>query len=449
MLVITGFEDIIALTEFKLKKQINNHSKCYFKALINEKSTSKYLNTIGQVADIYFNENKILAAVVSEVNVIKKFSETYIEVIMYSFSILLDKKKNTRLFQNPKKTLTSILKGINSFEPGFDIKILDEIIRRKIIRRPIIQNNETDFEFINRMANENGVYLWLDDISNNHKIIKLYKNFNNNVKIISLEKVIQYKLKKDSLSEMLEITLQEYIDLEKTIQLENSKYIITKLELKKEKEEFLINYTLKRISNIVFEKDDENREIIKLKGKVVDNNDPERLGRIKVDFLDIMEIDNEEKIWIDYKTLYSNSDKGIIFIPEIGDIVSIEFDGKNFIASGSVREKAINKSYENLKDKYISNSFNKEIIFKEKSLEIQALDNSIKISDEDISIKVGNSSIVLNNDNVFIKCNDLIIKLSDEIEIMGKKINIKANEDITIKSSSDVNISGQKGINLN
>ena len=456
-MMISGFEDVIAITEFNLKKEVNNHSKCYFKALIKEKSISKYLNMVGQVADIYLKQKKILSAIVLEVNLIKNFSETYIEVVAQSYSVKLDSEKHTRLFQNPEKTLNSILNIVNSFSPSFDIKILDKEIKNKIIKKPILQYDETDFEFINRMANENEMYLWLDDISNNHRNIKIYKSLNTSVKFIELEKIRSYRLKKDLLSEVVEITLDEYIELGKVVQIENIRYFVTELEIKKEKEEYLINYTLTRIDKLFFEKNDKNKNFIKLKGRVIDNNDPKRLGRIKVDFIGIEELDNEKKIWIDFKTPYSNNDKGFVFIPEVNDLLDIEFDGENFIASSAIRENPINNSCENLNNNYIYNSFDKKITFKEETLEIQSLNNIIKLSNDDISLNVGNNSIFINKDSIILKCNDLTIKLSDGIEISGNKINIKSISDINIKSGSDINIksdsdvtiSGTKGINLN
>jgi len=59
-------------------------------------------------------------------------------------------------------------------------------------------------------------------------------------------------------------------------------------------------------------------------GKVVDNNDPLKLGRIKVTIDHYLEGDKEILPWITAKQQYSILGK-VLIIPEIDDIVDIEF----------------------------------------------------------------------------------------------------------------------------
>ncbi len=62
--------------------------------------------------------------------------------------------------------------------------------------------------------------------------------------------------------------------------------------------------------------------------KVMDNNDPEALGRIKVQFT-WQQDENTVSPWLRMLTPHSGLEKGFYFIPEIGDEVLVAFEGGN------------------------------------------------------------------------------------------------------------------------
>jgi len=62
--------------------------------------------------------------------------------------------------------------------------------------------------------------------------------------------------------------------------------------------------------------------------KVMDNNDPDQLGRIRVQFL-WQEAENTMTPWIRIVTPHAGDQKGFYFIPEIGEEVLIAFEGGN------------------------------------------------------------------------------------------------------------------------
>ncbi|MEZ5083019.1 MAG: phage baseplate assembly protein V [Bacteroidales bacterium] len=62
--------------------------------------------------------------------------------------------------------------------------------------------------------------------------------------------------------------------------------------------------------------------------KVMDNNDPDKLGRIKVQFF-WQQIENTTSPWLRVLTPHSGLKKGFYFIPEIDDEVLVGFEGGN------------------------------------------------------------------------------------------------------------------------
>lgn len=62
--------------------------------------------------------------------------------------------------------------------------------------------------------------------------------------------------------------------------------------------------------------------------RVIDNNDPEAMGRIQVQFL-WQKADNQVSPWLRIVTPHSGADQGFSFIPEIDDEVLVGFEGGN------------------------------------------------------------------------------------------------------------------------
>ena len=68
----------------------------------------------------------------------------------------------------------------------------------------------------------------------------------------------------------------------------------------------------------------ENRYFGKYRGLVVDRNDPEQLGRLKVQVPSILA--STETGWAYPVVPYAGGDLGTFFIPQVGDIVWVEFE---------------------------------------------------------------------------------------------------------------------------
>lgn len=80
---------------------------------------------------------------------------------------------------------------------------------------------------------------------------------------------------------------------------------------------------MKEISRKVFFKS----SVGVLLGTVIDNEDPEKLGRVKVTFPDIP--DYKETDWIRVAVLMTGSKRGYYFVPEIDDEVLVAFEHAN------------------------------------------------------------------------------------------------------------------------
>jgi len=168
---------------------------------------------------------------------------------------------------------------------------------------------------------------------------------------------------------------------------------------------------------------------------VVDNNDPEKLGRIKVKF---PWSDSDETPWARYSAAHAGKDRGAYCIPEIDDEVLVGFEFGNPdkpIIVGSlynVDDAPHSKtgSDENLIKAFITKSGN-EVIFNDESG-----NEEIKIS-----MKDGKNQIVLG-----LSGPSITITSEGDIGIKGANITIESSDKMTLKAGSDIEIKAQSNL---
>jgi uncharacterized protein involved in type VI secretion and phage assembly len=168
---------------------------------------------------------------------------------------------------------------------------------------------------------------------------------------------------------------------------------------------------------------------------VVNNDDPEKLGRIKVKF---PWLESEETIWIRFLTPHAGEDRGWYAIPEIGDVVLVgyEFGDPNHpIALGALYNK-------NAAPPGAASTPENDI----KLIRTKA-GNEIKINDQSgseeiaIATKDGDNKIVLNMAGPSIS-----IESKGDISIKGSNISIESDQKIKLKAGTDADI--EAGANL-
>ncbi len=158
---------------------------------------------------------------------------------------------------------------------------------------------------------------------------------------------------------------------------------------------------------------------------VVDNNDPDKLGRVKVKF---PWSGSDETPWIRYVEIHAGKDRGMFCIPEIGDEVLVGFEfgiPDRPVVLGSLYNKddaphSKTGSDENLVKMFTTKSGN-EIFFNDESGK-----ESIQITTKD-----GKNQIVLSMDGP-----KMSIVSEGDISIKGKNIAIESDEKITMESGT-------------
>ncbi|MCD4724983.1 MAG: type VI secretion system tip protein VgrG [Bacteroidales bacterium] len=170
---------------------------------------------------------------------------------------------------------------------------------------------------------------------------------------------------------------------------------------------------------------------------VQDNNDPDKLGRVKVSFF--WQEDNMMSPWLRIANTYSGADMGIYFIPEIGDEVIVGFEGGNAekpYVLGSMHHGK-NKPEASWPD--ADNSF--KGILTRSQLKIEFDDKKKQTTIE----TPGGNKAVLSDDGKSIILHD---QNQNKVELTTNGISLDSMKDIKITSKAKVSIEGSTGVDI-
>jgi type VI secretion system secreted protein VgrG len=170
---------------------------------------------------------------------------------------------------------------------------------------------------------------------------------------------------------------------------------------------------------------------------VKDNNDPDKLGRVRVKFF--WQEDNMMSPWLRPVNVYSGAERGFYFIPEIGDEVLIGFEGGNaekpFIIGSMYHGK--NKP----KDSWPEKDNNFKGILTRSNLKIE-FDDKKKITT--IETPAGNKA-VLSDDGKSILLQD---QNQNKVEMTKDGITLDSPKDIKIESRGSITFDAVKEIKI-
>jgi uncharacterized protein involved in type VI secretion and phage assembly len=204
------------------------------------------------------------------------------------------------------------------------------------------------------------------------------------------------------------------------------------------------------LSNALSEMDREDGFYGVTIAEVTNNKDEAKMGRVKVKFPWLS--DTDESFWARVLTPMAGGDRGMYFLPEVGDEVLVAFEHGNIefpyilgaLWNGKDRPPETNEDGKNNKRTIKSRSGHTvtlddtdgeekiEIVDKSKknSIVVNTKENTITISaDADITIQSSNGKLILSGKEIQIDSKgDVKIKASQNMNIeAGPQLNIKGN----------------------
>jgi len=195
---------------------------------------------------------------------------------------------------------------------------------------------------------------------------------------------------------------------------------------------------------------------------VKENEDPNNLGRIRVQFAWQKEQDDKMMTpWIRIIQPYSGGGKGFSFIPEVEEEVLVDFEGgnaerpyisgmlfngkdapdnkwlvqNNEIKAIRTRNGHTIEFHDHGDQGYITIYDNREYNYK---LELSATDKSIKIEAKaNITFKAGNNVVLIadNDFNITVK-NNMKLNVTKDIKVTANNIDVNVNNNIDVKATN-------------
>ena len=462
---VSGFEKILYFTKFNLEKKCNSHSSCIFCCAIAIEEEKIFLDHAGKEVQIFWDEEDksicIFNGRIENVKVNKSLHSADIEVFARSFSVIEDESIYTRIWQNPSKKFGDVLSKSRLELKNCDLRLSNNLIAIQY-SNPILQNQESNFSFIRRIAEYVKIPLWIDDTKSGRGVFILSESLSDTVYNVNDDEILRYSAAKDqSGKNSITLTLKKYLPFGSKLKLsqESGEYVIHSLTIHFQHETYEFCYELESYSSWKYEVESipHIEKTVYLKGIVTENKDPKNLGRIQVSFKESNAQDmDQEKFWIPYQTPYTGLSGGIVFIPDVGDKVNVVFSNENLYATSAIRENPLADECKKIIEKYIGNNSKRRIFFREKELKLASGENLILIDDEKIEIVIGESKMILTKDQVRLIQNktELIldskgayIKTNDnEVAINNQGIIGKSKKQIDLDSQGSINIVGKNEV---
>ena len=473
------------IREFELTEGINEHQKLKLKIEVEKDRKSELEEIIGKEEteirievsgeDISVGEKEIFKGIIDYFEVLEYGSEGYLIFMeAFSYSILFDRKmeKRYRVFQDKNFTYANIIDEINSTCSNKDIQIKYFKGAEVPIGKLIVQYNETDWEFLVRMAShlktgllvtEQGIITFgvieTGNVKNENKyysdysIVRDYKNLYYKVysnKVVSLGDSVS--INRDYTSEEKNGSGDDALTVLKTkIYLKNnlmkSEFLATDIKnyniLKKYNEEIKGCSIEAKVEKVFSEEEIAKMEVVFNEGlnKIIEQKGEVEFSRAYSDY--------GIRRWpLSYQTFYSQTNTGFFCTPEVNDTVEVyfpnedesfakvswavnnkgngrfsDYEKRNFHINGSDFNLTVNKNKMELN---MENSYTRTSKTSSETAENfvnKGLKNMVVVSDDYVGIEsIGEMAIYGDNINVIGKAKDIRIEASGEIRMKGKKI---------------------------
>jgi hypothetical protein len=440
------------ITKLKIEQKLNDHGVAYVTGILEEtgKIDAIYNLTIESnikiKAKVEDEEKIIFSGVPVNVSIRHMEGIYYVDLVLNSYSIYLDFKIKSRSFQNNYNKYTNIFKEVVKEYKGY---ILDMATKGAMQNCAIIQYEETDWEFIKRIASHVGakvfpeikgdkpkIYIGIN-IGNsyeekNHnytitkdieKYLKLQKNYGGfrekDLIYYSVESIGNYEIgDKLTYEKTIFTVVQKVSELEKGI-------LIHQYRLQKEKgikQTILYNKKIEGVS---------------IRGKVLAVKKDQLKLHLSIDH----DQNEDEAHWYSFDTSYTAEGMtGFYSMPQIGDHVALYVGGIDerdaYVKRVNRLDGEENQKVQDPSVKYFGTIHGKEMKLAPKELSFSTVENMmyIKMTEEKGIEVISNEDIHIKTDKKMnVECEKMNIKSKDKIILATKASSIIVDEVLHIR----------------
>lgn len=432
---------ILEINSLNIIEEFNEHGMAKLELLAISEEEYRFIDDITPLTSIKIaivideETNCIFSGIMTKIKA-KKIDKVYnVNLELKSKTFLMDIKLKRRSFQNEKLAFKSLFKRVvSSYKKAI---VYDNASKGKAQEESIIQYYETDFMFLKRLASKLGTKVICNVRSDNPTLsigkfqgkrfyeetpsftltrengefLKAQLNYGN----YKEEDKIYYKIK----------SLRNF-EISDTVEYREISFKVYKKETNLEKGIIVFTYWLIK-ENGLLTPEIINHKILgaSIDGKVIDVT----IDRVKLH----LSIDEKQQVseakFYKCETSYTAEGKtGFYSMPQIGDNAKLYIPNE-YIEDAYVRVMNRLDGKENIKFKdpsikYYGNVEKKELMLSKKEFQITSTNGLILINmDETEGVEITSSD-------------DILIKCSEEAKINGKKIGIRAANEILLATKS-------------
>lgn len=435
MIVVAGFEVITEFREFALIKKCASHSFCTFTV-----AKEKY----GLSDSIFETKMKVfdgcpwpvMTGMPLQIRYHYGYSENLMQFTIASQSKRLDEGRHTRIFQNTEKTYRDILNKIAE-SGGFELVFAEEGLGEETISQAVVQLDETDLEFIRRIAEQLDTCVWIDDKSDGIFQIRFGDSRNSFAVRIREESLLVQEIEATAAQEDMRFQIEAgnpvvwCLDIGKKVCIDGSEYVICELAINKVSQVYQYEYTAtrKKENQIQHAGSSDRKPLHSFLGRVINNQDAEHMGRVQVDFAseDVTDISDGKNIWIDVATIYDGNQGGVVFLPDRDDFVDVLWDGRSFLVTGTRRTEKLARDHRNVEEKCIVDRSGRKICFAENALKISSDKSSLLLHADQMEITTGRQG-------------ESQIELTKDIKVHSAGISMEAEQKLTCAAKKAISL---------
>ena len=454
---ISGYQ-LVSVVQLQIVQAINEHAEMQINGLVPEDIRESYLKEfeVNKPIQVEKGDVTLFNGIIVELEVTHINSKYYISIRALSHTYIMDVVKKKRSFQDTEMKFGDLVEVVIS-QYG-KTNFMDMVTNDALIKKPIIQYKETDWEFLKRMASRfytvlvphcisEGVnfYFGLSNVDkgeieayNYHciKDISRYRESVQGIPGVSENDFVFY-----------EVETNKNLNIGEAVTFKGKKMYVIKSILKEQKDAKLTNTCILAFEAGVKRPRLTNNNIsgCSIFGCVIAT----ARDTVKVH----LEIDKKQDVskayWYPYATMYASEDEtGWYCMPEINDTIRLYFpddEEEKAMAINSVKPHDPDEDVEKLDPdnrmantdvKYLRTAFGKELKFRPDGIDVISKDGLVFMTLSDDGTVTINSndkiSFTAAND-IEMKARNVNVEATDHIKIEAKESSIDLESDIIVK----------------
>jgi hypothetical protein len=457
--IISPYE-ILHLTDMKIIRKPNDHARIYFTGIIPGEKKDSYVEKAGSRDQLEVNQSHsgksirtLFKGLVSKIGIKTVRGIYYLEIEGVSHTYDMDVKVKNRSFQNSSMSYNGLFNQVLS--DYRDAGYIDRITGGSLIGKFIIQYEETDWEFLKRMASHFGTVL-IPDVTGDkprfwlgipegrkchpedfhYTVRKDLAGYNNTLSNFD-DKITE----NDLIS--IEVESEQILNIGDTVTFHKSEMVVSEITSCLEKGILKQTCILTLISGVRQNRMNNGKLCgVSIAGKVIDRENDRLRVHLSID----MKQNKEEAYWFQYATSYTDeNNSGWYCMPEMGDNVRMYFpdhcEENALILSSDRRDGKSNPMVNDPGIKYFGNTRGKLLTMEDKMLKISAKETGngkmyIEFNrEEGVKISSDREIRIISRNNLTWEAKEINIKAEDGLYMVCSSSSVIMDGEVNFKGS--------------